>query len=93
MYCMLTESFENIICRICHTIAEEEAIKPCKCDRPIHNICLVNFIKYKKELGSEAKCSVCSESFDYRNKQSCTRCCSRMCSDIVNVVLRVKHLG
>ena len=72
------------------------AIKPCKCDCPVHSICLVEVVKNKKELGLEAKCDVCLESFNYTNKRSCTRCCNQMCSDmckccIVNHVLGAKY--
>ena len=61
---MSSSDTEDIICGICRTIVEEEdAIKPCKCDNPIHYICLVDFIKYRKELlGLEAKCTVCSQN-------------------------------
>ena len=79
---MSSSDLEDIVCRICDTVVEEDDIRPCKCDYPVHSTCLIKFIKNKQDLRLEAKCDICLESFDYTTKRSCTRCCARICSDM-----------
>lgn len=76
---MSSSDLEDVECRMCNKSVSYDDISACGCNSFVHSSCLVEFIRYKRDLGLEARCEICLELFEYTSK---SQCYSQMCSDI-----------